>query len=61
MAYLAYCLDYSFGEVPIHFKDRRWGKSKMSIKIQVEAAVRIWEVLWLYRDLRKKGISARVS
>jgi len=61
MAYLAFCLEYRFGEVPIHFQDRRWGKSKMSFKIQAEAALRIWEVLWLYTDLRKKGKSARVS
>jgi dolichol-phosphate mannosyltransferase len=61
MAYLAFCLEYRFGEVPIHFRDRRWGKSKMSFKIQAEAALRIWEVLWLYRDLRKKGKSARVT
>lgn len=60
MAYLAYCLEYRFGEVPIHFADRRWGTSKMSLKIQLEAAVRIWEVLWSYRDLRKKGRLARV-
>lgn len=61
MAYLAYCLEYRFGEVPIHFTDRRWGKSKMSIKIQAEAAIRIWAVLWNYRDLRKRGKFARVS
>ncbi len=61
MAYLAYCLEYRFGEVPIHFADRRWGKSKMSLRIQMEAAIRIWEVLWLYRDLRKRGRFARVS
>ena len=39
MAYLAYCLEYSIGEVPIYFADRRWGKSKMSLKIQAEAAI----------------------
>jgi len=59
MAYMAYCLNYQFGEVPIHFSDRRWGKSKMSFKIQVEAAFRIWETLWLFRDLRRKGERAR--
>ncbi len=59
MAYMAYCLDYQFGEVPIHFSDRRWGKSKMSFKIQAEAAFRIWETLWQFRDLRKKGKLAR--
>jgi dolichol-phosphate mannosyltransferase len=59
MAYMAYCLDYRFGEVPIHFSDRRWGKSKMSLKIQAEAAFLIWETRWQFRDLRKKGKLAR--
>jgi dolichol-phosphate mannosyltransferase len=54
MAYLAYCLGYRFSEVPIYFADRRWGKSKMSFKIQAEAALRVWQVLWNYRDLRSK-------
>jgi dolichol-phosphate mannosyltransferase len=54
MAYVAYLLRYRIREVPIHFADRRWGKSKMSLKIQLEAAVRIWDVWWHYRDLRRK-------
>jgi dolichol-phosphate mannosyltransferase len=53
MAYIAYLLKYRVSEVPIHFADRRWGKSKMSLKIQLEAAVRIWDVWWHYRDLRR--------
>ncbi len=61
MAYLAYCLQFKIGEVPIYFADRRWGKSKMSFKIQAEAAVRVWHVLWAYRDLRRMGMSARVQ
>lgn len=61
MAYIAYCLEYRFGEVPIHFSDRRWGKSKMSFIIQAEAAFRIWEVLWQFRDLRRKKKLARVN
>ena len=52
MAYVAYLMKYRISEVPIHFADRRWGKSKMSLKIQLEAAVRIWDVWWHYRDLR---------
>ncbi len=60
MAYLAHCLGYRFGEVPIYFADRRWGKSKMSFKIQAEAALRVWHVLWTYRDIRRAGRSARV-
>jgi dolichol-phosphate mannosyltransferase len=54
MAYIAYLMKYRISEVPIHFADRRWGKSKMSLKIQLEAAVRIWDVWWHYRDLRRK-------
>jgi dolichol-phosphate mannosyltransferase len=61
MIYLAHCLQYKIGEAPIYFADRRWGKSKMSFKIQGEAAVRIWQVLWNYRDLRQSGQAARVS
>jgi dolichol-phosphate mannosyltransferase len=60
MAYLAHCLEFKIGEAPIYFADRRWGRSKMSIKIQMEAAFRIWQVWWHYRDLRKAGRSARL-
>jgi dolichol-phosphate mannosyltransferase len=60
MAYLAYCLEYSVAEVPIYFADRRWGKSKMSFKIQAEAALRVWQVWWNYRDVRRDGRKARV-
>jgi len=54
MAYLAYCMDYHICETPIYFADRRWGNSKMSIKIQFEAAIRVWQVKWNYRDLKKR-------
>ena len=60
MAYLAYCLEFKIGESPIYFADRRWGKSKMSIKIQMEAAFRIWQVWWHYRDLKKIGRAGRL-
>ena len=60
MIYLAHCLEFKIGEVPIYFADRRFGKSKMSFKIQMEAALRIWQVLWNYRDLRKAGKLARI-
>jgi dolichol-phosphate mannosyltransferase len=61
MAYLAWCLKFNIGEVPIYFADRRWGKSKMSFKIQAEAAARVWQVLWAYRDLRREGSDGRIS
>ena len=61
MVYMAYALDYKFAQVPIHFADRRWGKSKMSIRIQLEAAVRVWQVKANFKDLRKQGKAARNS
>lgn len=60
MIYLAHCLEFKVGEAPIYFADRRFGKSKMSFKIQAEAAMRIWQVWWNYRDLRKAGKLARL-
>jgi len=59
MAYLACCLDFKVAETPIYFPDRQWGKSKISFKIQAEAALRVWQVWWGYRDLKKKGRSGR--
>lgn len=54
MAYVAFLMGYKIVEVPIYFADRRFGKSKMSLKIQMEAAMRIWDVRWHYRDMRSK-------
>lgn len=61
MVYLASCLQFKIGEVPIYFADRRWGKSKMSFKIQAEAAFRVWQVLWNYRDIKQAGRAARIA
>jgi len=61
MVYVAYLMKYRISEVPIHFADRRWGKSKMSVRIQLEAAVRIWDVWWHYRDLRRKTRSSKIT
>ena len=55
MAYVAFLKEYDITEVPIYFADRRWGKSKMSLRIQMEAAMRIWDVRFHYRDLRRKS------
>ena len=55
MAYVAFLMEYDITEVPIYFADRRWGKSKMSLRIQMEAAMRIWDVRIHYRDLRRKS------
>lgn len=61
MAYVAYLMGYDITETPIHFSDRRWGKSKMSLKIQLEAAVRVWDVWWHYRDLRKESHPRKIK
>ncbi|HSJ87513.1 MAG TPA: polyprenol monophosphomannose synthase [Anaerolineales bacterium] len=61
MAYVAYLMGLRISEVPIHFADRRWGKSKMSLKIQLEAAMRIWDVRFHYRDLRKKKLPRGIN
>jgi dolichol-phosphate mannosyltransferase len=55
MSYLASRLGFKICETPIYFADRRWGKSKMSFKIQLEAAFRVWSVLWNYRDLPSRN------
>lgn len=54
MAFIAYRLKYCFKEVPFYFADRRWGKSKMSFQIQREAAVRVWQMLFEYRNLQRQ-------
>jgi len=54
MTYIAHSLGFRFREIPIYFADRRWGDSKMSFQIQVEAAIRVWQLIWAYRDLKKK-------
>ena len=61
MAFMAYALEYKFAQVPIHFADRRWGNSKMSLKIQMEAAFRVWQVKMNFSDLKRQGKQARRS
>jgi dolichol-phosphate mannosyltransferase len=53
MAYVAARLGFKLFEIPIYFADRRWGESKMSMKIQIEAAIRVWQLLFQYRHLHK--------
>ena len=53
MGYLAYLIGYKIKEVPIYFAERSRGDSKMSLSIQIEAAKRVWAILYEYRDLKK--------
>jgi dolichol-phosphate mannosyltransferase len=52
MALVAQRLGYRILEMPIYFKDRRIGTSKMTLRIQIEAAVRVWQLLLLHRHLK---------
>jgi dolichol-phosphate mannosyltransferase len=53
LAYIAYRIGLRQVEIPIHFADRRWGQSKMSFRIQREAAARVWQIRFEYRDLKR--------
>jgi dolichol-phosphate mannosyltransferase len=55
MAYVCQRLGFRVLEIPIYFKDRRIGKSKMSIPIKIEAALRVWGVWWRHRRLRPRS------
>ena len=55
MAFAAHKLGFKFKEIPIYFAERRWGLSKMSLKIQIEAALRVWVLPRLYRDLKPRS------
>lgn len=53
MAYIANKLGFKFKEVPIYFAERRFGQSKMSLRIQIEAALRVWALQRQYRHLKR--------
>lgn len=58
MNYVAYKLGYRLTEIPIHFPDRQIGDSKMDSSVALEAAMRVWDLLFRYRSLNP---SMRVS
>jgi dolichol-phosphate mannosyltransferase len=49
--YVAEKLGYTDEEIPIYFADRKIGTSKMSLKVQIEAALRVWQVFMRHRHL----------
>jgi dolichol-phosphate mannosyltransferase len=51
MVYVAHRLGFRVAEIPIYFPDRELGQSKMDIKIQIEAAARVWQVMMRHRKL----------
>lgn len=51
MAYVTEKLGYRIKEIPIYFEDRRIGQSKMSMRVKIESALRVWEIRWRHRRL----------
>ncbi|MDQ7030139.1 MAG: polyprenol monophosphomannose synthase [Ardenticatenia bacterium] len=51
VAYLCERLGFRVLEVPIYFEDRRIGRSKMSVPVKVEAALRVWQIRWRHRHV----------
>ncbi len=49
LAYMASLAGLTFAEVPIYFAERTQGVSKMSLRIQIEAAIRVWQLRRLYK------------
>jgi dolichol-phosphate mannosyltransferase len=52
MTYVAFRLGYRIGEFPIYFPDRQIGESKMSSKVALEAALRVWQILFRHQHLK---------
>ncbi len=53
MAYLSERLGLCIHELPIYFEDRRVGRSKMTLRVQLEAAWRVFQVWWRHHNVRK--------
>ncbi len=58
LLYLAYRLGARVCEVPIYFPDRKEGRSKLSLAIQLEAAWRVWWMKWHYRHWPAEQVRA---
>ena len=52
MCYLAEKLGMRIKEIPITFIDRRFGRSKMDARVQIEAALRVFEIRRRHASLR---------
>ena len=50
LAYMAKLAGLTFSEVPIYFAERTQGETKMSLRIQVEAALRVWQLRRIYKE-----------
>ncbi len=53
MNYVATRLGFQSFEIPIYFKERTYGASKMNFAIQKEAALRTWSLIGMYKDIKR--------
>ena len=56
LTYLALRTGCRVREVPIHFPERAQGKSKMSLKIQLEAARAVLAMRWRHRHVKRVSL-----
>jgi dolichol-phosphate mannosyltransferase len=54
MGYVACRLGFKVTEIPIYFPDRQRGTSKMDVRIPLEAAVRVWQMMARHRSLNPR-------
>lgn len=57
MAFVSEKLNFRILEIPIYFEDRRIGKSKMTVPVKIEAALRVFEIRWRHRNVRPMSTS----
>jgi dolichol-phosphate mannosyltransferase len=53
MCYIAEKIGLRIKEIPIYFEDRHIGRSKMSMRIKIEAAMRVFQIRYRHRRLKK--------
>lgn len=61
VCYLAEKLGLRIREIPITFIDRRFGRSKMDAKVQIEAALRVFEIRFRYAALKPGKVKPKAN
>lgn len=56
MCYVAEKLGLRILEIPIYFEDRRIGRSKMSVPVKIEAALRVFDIRLRHRGIESKDV-----
>lgn len=57
MAYVSEKLKFRILEIPIYFEDRRIGRSKMTVPVKIEAALRVFEIRWRHHNVQPMAAS----